>query len=90
MKRIRRVVFVLLAALVSVAVLDQLGRAPADRDWQGRVLGVPYEFRPPTPARIRQRLWNPDDERVVVPHIWGVGWTVNLYQLRRRVGLLIA
>ncbi len=90
MRRIRRWTYALLAIVAVVALLDQLGRAPADRDWHGRALGVPYDFRPPTLDRLRQRLWNPADERVVVPHVWGIGWTVNLYQLRRRLGLLIA
>lgn len=90
MRRIRRLTMALLAALAALALLDQLGRASADRDWHGRVLGVPYDFRPPTPDRLRQRLWNPEDERVLVPHVWGIGWAVNVYQLVRRLGLLIA
>lgn len=90
MRRIRRLAYLVLAVVAVVAVLDQLGRAPADRDWHGRALGVPYDFRPPTLGRVRQRLWNPDDERLVVPHVWGIGWTVNLYQIRRRIALLIA
>lgn len=87
---LRRISTMAVVVVGVVAVLDQLGRAPVDRDWHGRVLCVPYDFRPPTPRRVRERLWNPEDERVLVPHIWGVGWTVNVYQLRRRLGLLIA
>lgn len=90
MRRIRRLTIGVLAALTVIALLDQLGRAPADRDWHGRVLGVPYEFRVPTTRRMAERWWNPEDEHVLVPHVWGVGWSVNFYQLRRRLGLLIA
>lgn len=90
MRRLRRLGYGVLAALAAAALLDQIGRAPADRDWHGRVLGVPYDFRLPTIRRARERLWNSHDERVLVPHVWGVGWTINLYQLRRRLGLLIA
>jgi hypothetical protein len=76
--------------LVVLAILDQLGRRPEDRDWHGRVLGFPYDFRMPTGERLQARIWNPADQRVLVPQVFGVGWTVNLYQLRRRAQLLIA
>jgi hypothetical protein len=76
--------------LVVLAILDQLGRRPEDRDWHGRVLGFPYDFRMPTVERLQARIWNPADQRVLVPQVFGVGWTVNLYQLKRRAQLLIA
>lgn len=58
----------------------------------GKMLGVPYDFRRPTLARIRERMWNPDDPRVVTPRVFGVGWTLNLATLRERstVGFAIA
>lgn len=91
MRRALRVLTILGGlAIAAIALLDQLGRATRDRDWHGRVLGVPYDYRPPTPARVKERLWNRADERVIVPTVFGVGWTVNLYQLRRRALLLIA
>ncbi len=58
------------------------------RQSHGRFLRVPFEFRVPTPQRIRQRLWNPDEESVVTPQAFGVGWTLNLYQVTRRLGLI--
>lgn len=76
--------------LTVLAILDQLGRRAEDRDWHGRVLGIPYDFRMPTAERLQARLWNPDDERIMVPHVFGIGWAVNLYQLKRRAQLLIA
>ena len=54
----------------------------------GRFLRVPFEFRVPTPGRVRQRVWNPDDDSVVTPQAFGVGWTLNLYQVARRLGLI--
>ena len=90
MRRRNRVIWRIGLLLAVVAVLDQIGRRPEDRDWHGRVLGVPYDFRLPTVDRLRARLWNSDDERVIVPQVVGIGWTINLYQLRRRVQLLIA
>ena len=45
----------------------------------GNILGlVPYDVRPPSLARLRERLWNPRDERFLVPTFFGVGWTANL------------
>ena len=48
----------------------------------GRLLNVPYDFRFPTIQRVKERWWNPDDSRVFTPHVFGVGWSLNLYQLR--------
>jgi hypothetical protein len=31
--------------------------------------------------RARSRWWNPDDERLFLPTVFGVGWTVNLARL---------
>lgn len=76
--------------LFMVSLLDQLGRRPADRDWHGAVLGVPYDYRRPTVSALRERFWNPVDERIFTPHVFGIGWSVNLYQVVRRAGLLIA
>ena len=51
----------------------------------GNVLGfIPYDFRRPTFARLKERMWNPGDERVITPRDFGIGWTLNLYQLRGR------
>ncbi len=86
----RRMIALVGALLTVLAVLDQVGRRPEDRDWHGRVLGVPYDFRVPTTGRLLTRVWNPDDERIIVPLVVGIGWTLNLYQLKRRAQLLIA
>lgn len=85
-----RVIAFVGALLTVLAVLDQVGRRPEDRDWHGRALGVPYDFRLPTVERLRARFWNPDDERIIVPQVVGIGWTINVYQLKRRAQLLIA
>jgi hypothetical protein len=38
----------------------------------------------PTIQRARSRWWNPDEPRLFVPQVFGLGWTVNL----RKAGLL--
>jgi hypothetical protein len=65
--------------LILLAIVEQVRRPPDDRTWNGTVLGfVPYDFRPPTIERIRSRWWNPDDDRLFVPQVFGLGWTINL------------
>jgi NhaP-type Na+/H+ or K+/H+ antiporter len=50
----------------------------------GKILGVPYDFRFPTPARIKERMWNLDDPRVITPRVFGAGWTINFATLREK------
>jgi hypothetical protein len=73
-------------ALGIAAVRQELKRPSEERTWQGKVLGfVPYDLRfPPTPSRIKERWWNPDEPRLFTPHVFGVGWSVNLYRLVHR------
>ena len=73
-------------ALVGAAVFQELRKPAGSRTWQGHVFGViPYDFRPPTWARIKAELWNPADPRILTPHAFGVGWGVNLYQAMQQV-----
>lgn len=51
------------------------------RQSHGRLLGVPFEFRVPTLDRLRQRLWNPDDPRVLTPYVFGAGGIFNIPRL---------
>lgn len=85
-RTIKRFITLIGFAITLAAVVEQLNRPPPDRTWHGTLLGfIPYEFRPPTLSRVRERLWNPDDERILTPHIFGVGWSINLYQLQKRL-----
>jgi len=71
------------------AVLQELKKPAEEREWNGIVAGfVPYDLRPPTIARARSRWWNPDGDRVFVPKVFGVGWTVNVGRLARIAGLV--
>ena len=47
----------------------------------GRFLNMPYDFRMPTIDRLKDRMWNENDQRVFMPSVLGVGWTLNLFQL---------
>ena len=55
------------------------------RQSHGRFLRVPYDFRLPTIQRVRERFWNPDDPRIFTPHVFGVGWSLNVYQIVKRL-----
>lgn len=69
-------------ALLGAALITELRKPAGARTWEGRIAGrVPYDLRLPTPARVRDRLWNPADRRIFVPTVFGVGWTVNLRRL---------
>jgi hypothetical protein len=46
---------------------------------QGRIAGIPYDFRRPTLSKLRSRWWNPADDRVLTPKTFGLGWDINLY-----------
>jgi uncharacterized membrane protein len=50
----------------------------------GTVLGVPYDWRRPTVARAKSRLWNPDEPRFFVPRVFGLGWDINFARLLGR------
>jgi hypothetical protein len=83
MDRITKILVAAGGALIGAAVVQQLRLPPAERTWQGRVAGVPYDFRPPTVERLRASFWNPEDPSLVTPRVFGVGWSINLYRLLR-------
>lgn len=53
-----------------------------------RFLGMPYDFRPPTARRIAERWWDPLDRRIIVPRVFGIGWTINFAAAAVRLGLM--
>ena len=77
MARSKKRALVITALVFGAVVVTELRKSPEDRTWHGKLAGVvPYDLRPPTLERVRSRLWNPDDPHVLVPHVFGVGWTV--------------
>lgn len=66
-------------ALIAAAVHQQLRRPASERDWHGTLGGVvPYDLRPPTLTRLKESLWAPEDQRLLLPRAAGVGWSPNL------------
>lgn len=54
----------------------------------GRVLGIPYDVRVPTTARVASRLWDPMNPHILVPRVWGAGWDINFGALAVKTGIV--
>ena len=76
-----RLAAVAAGAVAAAAVARELDKPAPDREWHGDVGGVPYDFRPPTVEKLRRTFWDADNPKVVVPHGFGVGWSVNFARL---------
>jgi hypothetical protein len=57
---------------------------------QGHAAGLPFDFRRPTVARFRARVWNPDDPRLLEPKTFGWGFGINWYWLLHPLRLVRA
>lgn len=69
-------------------LLDALmGDTPVDEP-NLRVLGLPLETRGLVNAEVRSRTWNPESPRLVVPRLFGIGWTLNLGALAVKLRLI--
>ena len=55
-----------------------------DEPRTGRFLGMPYDWRRPTVQRLKQRMWNPDDPRLLTPRAFGWGYDLNVHRLLHR------
>jgi hypothetical protein len=76
---LRGIITAVSAALALVAVVKEMRKPPEQRTWHGTVASVvPYDFRFPTLARIRERMWAPESSHIVSPRAFGVGWTLNV------------
>ena len=71
--------------LTLAAVAQELSKPETERRWHGRVAGVPYDFRFPSPKRFRDAYWNPNDPRVFTDRVVGLGWAINFAQLIPRL-----
>ena len=77
------------AGLTAAAIGQELAREPEERTWQGRVAGVPYNFRFGEWGAIANEYWNPESDRILAPHAIGLGWGINFAALARRAQSLI-
>jgi hypothetical protein len=73
-------------ALLGAAIYRELRKPAEARTWHGTIADfVPYDLRVPTLERAKARIWNPDDDRILMPTVFGVGWTVNLASVSNMV-----
>jgi hypothetical protein len=70
-----------IAALIGMAIREQLQLPPEQRTWHGTYAGIPYDFRMPTLERLRAAYWNKDTALLLTPKPFGMGWAINLYPL---------
>jgi hypothetical protein len=54
----------------------------------GVFLGLPYDWRRPTWARLRERWWNPIDRRLLTPKAFGWGYDLNFFELLARLRMI--
>jgi hypothetical protein len=70
------------------ALYAELRKPPEQRTWNGRLLGVvPYDFRMPSIERLRSAYWNPASPKLFTDRPFGVGWSVNIPTVLRRLGV---
>lgn len=71
-----------------LAAAGPVDTPPAPAPGTGRVAGMPFDLRPPTAEKIAATWWNPRDERLFVPRVFGGGWTPNFGAFAVRLGLI--
>lgn len=79
----KNVVLVAGGTVVAAAVAKELRKPSKARTWTGRVCGLPYDFRRPTPQKIAREFWDPDSDAFFTPHAFGVGYGLNLARVTR-------
>lgn len=82
-RKVRGFWSLILAIIGIMAVVQELRKPAEERTWHGKVADfIPYDFRMPTMARIRDTYWNPEGS-ILSSKAFGVGWAPNLGALTR-------
>ena len=74
-----------IAGLTAAAVGQELARQPADRTWKGKVAGIPYNLHVAEWGEVANEYWNPKSNKMLSPHVIGLGWGVNFAAVAQRV-----
>ncbi len=75
----------------AAAVAATVGEAPDTARTGSRHAsfhGVPIDFTRPTAERVASTWWNPRDERIFVPRVFGLGWALNVGAVAVKLGLI--
>jgi hypothetical protein len=59
-----------------------------DEPAHARFGGVPIDLTPPTAERVARTWWNPRDERIFVPRVFGLGWALNVGAVAVKLGVI--
>jgi hypothetical protein len=78
---LQKVVRLITLAVAVAAVAKELRKPADERTWNGALGFVPYDFRVPTLARVKERMWDPEGAHLISPRVFGVGWTLNVGRL---------
>ena len=79
----------LMLAAVAGALYQEMRKPPAERTWNGKLLGVvPYDFRLPSLQRLRDSYWNAGSSRIFTDRPLGVGWAINIPAVLKRLGVM--
>ena len=54
---------------------------------QQTFLGMPMNWEWDMPRMLRN-YWNPEDERIFPPKVFGIGWDLNGHALLRRLAVI--
>ena len=58
-----------------------------DQQQQQSFFGIPVNWEWNVPKMLRN-YWNPEDNRVFPPKVFGIGWDLNGHALLRQFGVL--
>ena len=79
MSKFKNLVGLVGLAALGAAVVKELKKPEAERTWEGTLADkIPYDLRVPTLDRLKERCWNPESDSYIAPHVFGVGWSVNV------------
>jgi hypothetical protein len=84
-KPLRGLIAMVFMGLAIAALVQELRKPAEQRTWHGRILRVPYDYRPPSLQRLREAYWNPEDSTIFQPRVMGVGWGVNFPALFKQL-----
>jgi hypothetical protein len=91
MKDLLKLIRTLAWLAFAAAIYQELRKPPEARTWHGKVAGVvPYDFRVPTPGRLREAYWAPESDHVFSENVFGVGWAVNLPVAARKLSEIVS
>ena len=82
----KRLIQVTAMALTMAAICQEMEKPKEKRVWHGVIAGfVPYDFRMPTIGKFKEAYWNPYENRLFSPRVFGIGWAINFYALLERL-----